>query len=396
MTVMPFAPGWRPQAEVALPDQWQFWMDTTVGHVPLGPVAAHGFSCTMRLSAFGHGQITLPMEPGTLDGQRLTRLWSYRIWCWYGDAVIWCGVPTGIADEGSDYVTLTLTELPGYLGKRQYDVPGGHRYYQTEQTQIARELAAPVEDVGVVISANAGPGFNRDRQYEYLEGGDRGQLLTNLSQVIGGPEFRAQYDMDLQGFPRCTLRIAYPRVGGPTGLVLGVPGTGLGYRAAWDSDQLRTRTFAVGDLPESAPEGAQKPVAVVDRPQADLPRLDAADDWPQTYLISTLNERANQMATSHAAPALDLSVTAGQAIPVVGSYGVGDDVTVRLVTPLLEDGLDAVGRLTELTLSAGEGTATWTVALELPPPAVRTTLTGRLSKLDRSVQGIFRTRLAPV
>jgi len=381
----------------ALPDQWQFWADTIVGSIPLGPLRTpHGFSCTMRLSGFGNGQLTLPMEPGALDAERLTRLWSYRVWCWYGDRVIWCGVPTGIADDGSNYVTLTLTELTNYLSKRQWDIHPNRRYNQTEQTVIARDIAQPVEDVGVVIATNPGPGFARDRLYEYLEGGSRAELLTNLANVIQGPEFRTEYDMTMQGRPRATLRVGYPRVGGPTGLVLGVPGNMTGYRAAWDADMLRTRTFAVGDLPEDADEGTPRPVAVVEVPQPDLPRLDAADDWPQTILLSTLQERAHSNSVKYAAPSLDLSAQTGQAVPELGTYSVGDDVTVRLVTPLLEEGLDVIGRLSELTLSAGEGTASWTVAIELPPPAVRPSLPQRLGRMDRTLQGIWRRRLAPV
>jgi hypothetical protein len=379
-----------------LPDQWTFWASTVVGNQNLGLLRPHGFSCSSRLSAFGSGQVTLPMEPGTLDGARLTNLWSYKIWAYYGARPYWCGVPSGIADDGSNYVSLTLTELSGYLNRRALDVAAGLRFDQVEQTEIARQLAAPVADVGVVLAVSAGPGFPRDRSYEYLEGESRGGLLANLSQVISGPEFRTEYDRDPAGAPRCTLRIAYPRVGGNSYLVLSVPGTATGYSAAWDADSLRTRTFAVGDLPEDAPEGAVRPVVVVDRPQPDLPRLDAVDSWEQTYLISTLTERANTNATIYAEPSLDLAATATLASPDPGTYRVGDDVTIRLVTPLLEDGLDVPGRLTQVDVSAGEGTVTWTVAVTVPAPRARPPLTARLTSVNQRVNAVFRRRMAPV
>ena len=113
---------------------------------------------------------------------------------------------------------LTLTELPGYLTKRLLDVPAGLTYSQVEQTTIARTIAAPVSDVGVQLVTVPGAGFLRDRTYAYLEGPYRSDLLVNLSQVISGPEFRAEYAQPA-GSPVCTLRIAYPRVGsGASGL----------------------------------------------------------------------------------------------------------------------------------------------------------------------------------
>ena len=163
---------------------------------------------------------------------------------------------------------------------------------------------------------------------------------------MGGPEFRAEYGMSNLGLPQCTLKIGYPRVGsGAAGLGVQVPGAALGYRASWDSDQLRTWTFAVGDLPENAPEGAQRPTVLVTRASADLPRLDAVDDWPGTILFSTLQERANTMADTHLSPALELTATPPESFPPITRYGVGDDVTVRATTPLLPGGLDVTGRL---------------------------------------------------
>lgn len=378
-----------------VPEGWTFHAETIINPVPLGPLPVHGFSCAMRLSGFGNGQATVPAAPHVLEQERLLRLWSWRLWCYYGDQVIWCGVPTGIADDGGGYVTLTLTELPGYLAKRQWDEQAPRVFTQAEQTEIARIIAAPVQDVGVTVVTQPGPGFPRDRRYEFLEGGSRAQLLTNLAEVIGGPEFRAEYGMGPDGRPACTLRIAYPRVGGPAWLVLAVPGTAAGYRAAWDADKLRTRTFAVGELPENAPEGAMKPVAVVNAPQDGLPRLDEVDDWPGVILAATLAERAAAMAAAHAVPALDLSAASGHAAPRLGSYAVGDDVTIRLVTPLLPDGIDVPGRLTEMDISAGEGTVSWTVAVAQPPPQSRETLAARLARVDRTQKLIFRHRLAP-
>jgi hypothetical protein len=381
MTLIPQAP---------LPGQWTFWADLIIGAVPLGPVDVSSFSYTSKLSGYGTGSVTV-MLPSGMDPARLLRLWSWRLWASYDGVPVWCGVPTGITDTGAVSVELTLTELTGYLTRRQMGVYPSKVYSQVEQTTIAADLASPLLDVGVAITTSAGGGFLRDRTYEYLEGDSRGELLTNLAGVISGPEFRAEYALTGTG-PACTLRIAYPRVGsGAAGLGVSVPGPALDYQAAWDADQLRTRTYAVGDLPDGAAEGTPQPVSVVDRPQADLPRLDAVDDWTGTILTTSLAENANTSATQQAAPALTLTATPAVDFPSLATYAVGDDVTVTATDPLLPGGLYVPGRLTQLDVDAAAGTAAWTMVSTTPPPKARATLAGRLDRLDKMTRGIFHS-----
>jgi hypothetical protein len=389
---------------VSLPGKWTFWADmfgTWTGegetYLPgpaLGPVDVAQFWCTSRLSGFGSGGVMLPLPCG-IPSERLLRLWSWRLWCYYDSELYWCGVPSGIIDEnGAAVVTLTLTELPGYLKKRVWDVthPIG-TFRQVEQTAIASSLASPCQQIGCQIITDPGPGFPRDRLYEYLEGDSRAQLLMNLSAVSDGPEFRAEYrTMGLQGRPECSLKIGYPRVGsGAAGLGVEVPGSALGYRASWDSDQLRTWTFAVGDIQDNAPPGTQRPTVMVQNPQWDLPRLDAVDDWPGTILYTTLQERAKAMSVIHQTPALELSATPPESYPPITRYGVGDDVTVRAVTPLLPNGLSVTGRLIQIDVNAAEGTAVWTVSTPSPPPAYRESLTTRLDRIDSKMTTMFHS-----
>jgi hypothetical protein len=380
---------WRPTA--VLPGRWTFWADTMVGARPLGVVDVSAFSCTSRLSDFGYGQVTL-VHPSGLEAERLLALWSWRLWVFYEGEPFWCGVPTGLTDEnGATWTNFTLTELPGYLRKRQWDVPPPPRVYtQIEQTAIANDIALPVQDVGVRIVLAQGPGVRRDRTYEYLESQSRAQLLTNLAGVEQGPEFRTEYRMLASGLPECILRIAYPRVGADAGgLSLTVPGGAIHYRATWDSDQLRTRTFAVGDIPSTGNVEQPRPVIVVERTQAELPRLDAVDDWPGTIMESTLRERANTAALIQAAPSLVLTGSPPESFPPVTSYGVGDDVLIRAATPLIPGGIAVPGRLTEVSVNAQQGTATWTVTVAAPPPRPRETLAGQLGRMDTALNAVF-------
>lgn len=381
----------EPRPTIPLPDKWTFWADTLVGATPLGMVDVSSFYCVRKLSGFGYGNVTVNLPCG-IPGQTLRRLWSWRLWAMYGGEPYFCGVPTGLADQnGSAHVQLTLTELPGYLTKRAWDVYPDRRYVNTEQTQIARDIAEPVTDVGVIIIIDPGTGYRRDRTYEFLESGNRGVLLSNLASVLEGPEFRTEYRMNPgSARPECILRIAYPRVGddGP-GLGITVPGAAVGYRAQWDSDELRTVTFAVGDVPHDAQENTPRPVAIQRRPQPDLPRLDAVDDWPGTILQSTLTERAVTMSERQSAPALQMTASPPEELPDITGYGPGDTVTIRAITPLMPEGMEVAGRLAQIEVNAAEGVATWTIIGQTPAPVTRETVTDRLDRIDSTVAQIF-------
>jgi hypothetical protein len=385
------------QPNVPLPGKWTFWAESMVGSQALGNVDVGGFYCVRRLSDFGYGNVTLNLPCG-LSSDVLVNLWSWRLWAYYAGEPYFCGVPTGLQDEnGSERVTFTLTELPGYLRKRQWDVFPDRKFINWEQTAIARELAQPVEDVGVQIITQPGvPPVFRDRTYEYLEGGSRGQLLANLSGVLQGPEWRTEYATLSNGRPQCYLRIAYPRVGSDeAGLGVSVPGAILAYRYQMDSDQLRTRTFAVGDLPHAddqgrpIPEGTPRPVVVRNVNLPSLPRLDAVDDWPGTVNIKTLEDRANTGATINSIPAQEVQGSPPESYPALGTYGPGDTVTVRAVTPLIPEGIEFAARLTQVEVNAATGVATWHAQFISPPQTARLSVSGTLNRLATGARQLF-------
>ena len=381
----------EPRPSVPLPGRWTFWADTLRDTRILGMVDVASFYCVRRLSAFGHGNATLNLPCG-LEAARIANLWSWRLWAFYDGEPYWCGVPTGLADaDGSAHVQLTLIELPGYLTRRQWEYRPDRSFPQWEQVEIAGVIAEPLREVGVTVQLDRGPGKLRDRTYEFLEGGSRGQLLINLTGVLEGPEFRTDYRL-VGGRPECNLRIAYPRVGtDDAGLGVSVPGAVLNYRAQFDSDNLRTWTFAVGDLPHDAPEGAVRPCvqAFVDHP--DLPRLDKVDDWPGTILEETLRERALTAQTIGYLPAQSVSGSPPESYPPITTYGPGDTVTVRAVTPLIPNGIQFDARLLEIEVNAATGLAHWTLALLQPPQNVRETAVGALTRLDSATAAAFHS-----
>lgn len=379
-----------------LPGEWTFWADQADAelsppHAPLGPVQVISFNCSWELSGYGAAEAVLPIEGNSVSRADLLRFYSWRLWAFYDGEPVWAGLPTDLDDDGGAAVAVAFTELPGYLNRKQHANTVSRR--NTEQTLIAAELAARLDNISVGIVTEPGPGFLRDRDYAYLESQSRGELLTNLAEVIDGPQFRAEYAMTDAGRPGCTLRIAYPRVGRESGLALIVPGTATGFRARWSGAVQRTRTFAVGELPENAPDNALRPVETVFRPQPGIPQIDMADDWPGTVLRSTLRERAQTAATIYAGPSLELSATVPVSDPPLHTYGVGDPVQVVIADLLMPAGLHAVGTLTHLDVSADDSTASWTIAITDPAPQPAGTLTARLRALESHQVGMFHHNL---
>jgi len=317
---------------------WTFWADSSVSpYTVLGPVTCLSFTCQWQLSDFGSAEAEIPVDQaGSLTRNDLLGFFRWRLWALYNGTPVWAGLPTGLTDDGGASVKMSFTELPGYLLRKVYATT--RTYTGVEQTTIAGDIAARLDNIGVPRNIIPGSGVNRDRTYDYLGNTNRGEMLRALTQVSNGPEFRADYAMTA-GRPACTLKIAYPRVGAASGLAVIVPGGPVGVNLQWSSDLMRTRTFEVGDLPNNAATTAQRPVAYLDAEQAGLPELDVATDRPGIIVTSHLNELASTDASVYASPTLELTTTMPANAPALGDYGVGDDVALQLATPLLPAGM---------------------------------------------------------
>jgi len=388
-------------ATAPLPAQWTFWCDTYVSpgqFAPLGPVQACAFTCTRTLSAFGSGEIDIVEPSLSLTAGDVLNLWGWRVWALYDSQPVFCGMPTGVTDDGTGLVKITLTEISGYLTKRQWDQTADQVYTNYEQTLIASDIAQPVTDVGVWIGTSAASPVLISQTYTYLSGQSRGDMLTSLAGLANGIQFRTDYHVDSTGLPGASMLIAYPRAGTDGDLAARVPGNEVSYSLAWDADQLRTRTYAVGGQDPSATtsSGTTPPnlSVMVDRPQASRPRLDAVDDYSDVTVLSALQASANTSATIYADPVLAATTTVQVDYPPVNTYAPGDSVTLSVTGPLEPAGFDFTGWLKEISVNAADGTAQWTVTTTQPPGMPRATLIGQLAALRRLTTGIHRQRVA--
>jgi hypothetical protein len=451
--------------------EWTFWADASTGsHKAFGQLAVLGFTCNWVLSDFGSAEAVIPVRGGALTRTDLLGFYKWRLWALYRGVPVWGGLATGLLDEGGDAVTVSLTELPGYLLRKAWAQQVV--YGAVDQSAIASDIAARLDNVGVprLITTSGSP-RNRPQTIAFLDGPTRGDLLRNLAQLINGIQFRSEYSLTGASLPVCTLHIDRYQVGlSGSGLALQVPGGAVSFQAQWGSDLMRTRSFAVGatesvstpPMPASGiavisqssqpirvtitdakyvtsvqtaaqgsnsnevgtgggtytlppggaifllytvPSGASppnwawatalphSPVGVADLPQAGVPNLDYVDDYPRIFETAPLTDRANTVASVYAGPSVAITAVSPVSRPALGSYGVGDDVSVALADPLLPTGWAAIGTLTRIEADAVAGTVTWTVAITAPSPRPGRTLTGRLGRLERKVAGMFHTTI---
>jgi hypothetical protein len=108
---------------------------------------------------------------------------------------------------------------------------------------------------------------------------------------------------------------------------------------------------------------------------------------------ATLRDRAETNARIYAAPVLELEATVPVNDPPLGSYGVGDPVSIVLTDTLMPAGFAVAGQLTGMSVNAAEGTVAWTVTVTQPPPKPRDTLAAQLDHLADMTTGLFHRNL---
>jgi hypothetical protein len=109
-----------------------------------------------------------------------------------------------------------------------------------------------------------------------------------------------------------------------------------------------------------------------------------------------LTSRANTAAAQYAGPVPSITGSVPAALPALGSYAPGDDVTLMLYDELLPGGLVTTGRLTEMDIDAAAGTVALTTTTVLPPPRPRDTLAARLWQGTVSMARMTHRNLAAV
>ena len=288
------------------------------------------------------------LDPMVATAPKRTALWVERngVLVWGG--IIWDRPHTSVADGR---LPITAKTFESYLFRRQIwhtlstSSKDAAVLIGPDQTRMAADLVNYVQsdprgNIGIQVPPPALSGVTRAVTWWNYEGRVAGEALRDLAGLADGFDWTIEVSYDpLSGTPQKALRIGYPRLGrallnpsDPDLPTFEYPGNIVDYgwpeagsesanrsRATGtgqdEQTDIRTSTFT-DELAEGYPLLDQT-VSYTD--ETDLTRLQAAAD-------GDVKEAAGLQIT----PTLRVAPTSD---PQLGSFGLGDDVRVRLTSP---------------------------------------------------------------
>lgn len=375
-------------------DRWQFYAcEVTTGKVTTD-LPLVDFSGEVSLLGKGAMSAKLPMahlsytqRRSLLDGTQPGRasVIALRDGTVQGEWVIW--TRTRSNDFGS--VDLKGNEILSYGDRRLMQA---WSWSQVDQLHIAADLVGAMFSGSLVAPVGAGAvvmtidpyvlsGQLRDRSWAALDGTIAARL-RELAEVDGGfdlvfhPAWRAT---GTAGIDRhCTLY--YPRAGTDTGQVLEMAGAGFGqgqpvgggnildFHQDENGSGLASRAYAVGETQgDTALIGIYQDITLIDQ---GWPFLETSASYTTVKLQPTIDAyaRALWQDSQRLEDPVPGSILADTA-PVVGSYALGDVMTVHLDPSVnYPDGFDGKVRILGWTFkppAAGVESITLTTTREL-------------------------------
>lgn len=289
---------------------------------------------------------------------------------------VWGGIITRRVRSGGDTVELSLSTVEAYLDRRF--VPDV-RYDQVEQCQLAADLVsrAVLDGTTPLVVAYVPGSTRRDRVYTHASDKTVLSALSELSGVIGGPEFtvtwrRVDGGDDPAGYVP-VLQIA-DRIGvsAPVGLSPAVtfemPGSlhDVELVEDWSAGSGATRVLAVSspaDQDTARPESAPAVAVDHDRPTTE-------HRWSPSSSITRVDTLTEHAAAAlevlrDGAQALALTATAEQYPRLGQDWALGDDIGYQ-IGARHPDGTDSVpafpGGLSGVARAIG-----WRLDLSNPP-----------------------------
>ncbi len=307
------------------------------------------------LNAPGAFTASLPLDAPGIDGAGLAPAQAGVVVLRDGQP-LWSGLVWG-AESSVDSNSLTV-RAEGWLSYlRRRIIRTDLVFAQADQFHIARALVdhATAASGSALIDTTPGPatsGVLRDRTYLGAEHKSVGEALEQLGAVRNGFDhaFRPHFTND--GRAAVGLHLTYPPTGRDTGHVL-EPGVNVRLLDATDDgDSIATHAYLVGaGDAEDRLTATRANVAALAR----FPRLDAVRSHNDITRQDTLEDHAARLLTRGAHPVRRLRLQLfPDAHPVLGSYTVGDRVTVRGGHGWLQ--VDGVYRLADLTVTVAGGT----------------------------------------
>jgi hypothetical protein len=181
--------------------------------------------------------------------------------------------------------------------------------------------------------------------------------LSDLSSAANGFDFNVDVYYDGNGTPQKSISLGYPQIGyrysasDPNAPVLQLPGNILEYTYFEDGSLIENHIYATGSSPDV--------YAVADNATAVIPdgypMYDGAHSYSDVTDVNLLQQIAQGRADANGYPPNTLKITAiASQAPTVGQVNPGDDVRISIRDARFPSGLNAVYRVTALTITPNE------------------------------------------
>jgi hypothetical protein len=292
------------------------------------------------------------------------------------DVLVWGGIIWSRAyDSASQHMTINAQEFESYFNKRR--ITANTVFTNTDQLTIAQSLVTTAQSVtggniNVIVGTETS-GVLVNRTYYASELKPVYQALTDLSQSTQGFDFNIQVAYNSAKQPTKTLVLGYP-LGGTrysatnrSAPVFEFPAANIIDYSYSEDGSLTANKFTV--FGAGSNEGQLQAVSSnANQITAGWPLLEDVANYSDLNDATLLANIAAGRLNAVINPPVTLQIIAPPYLaPTLGSYGVGDDIRIRILDDRFPNGLDAIYRLVGLTVTPGESSGERvTLSLTLP------------------------------
>lgn len=321
---------------------------------------------TQSLNSFGtlsgHIQISdtaessMNISNGTIPARTALYVDRDNVLVWGG--IIW----QRQYDSDSQSIYITAQEFESYFDHRR--VTSTVTFTNTDQLAIARSLITTAQsatngNIGVSVGTETS-GVLVTRSINGYEQKSVFNAILDLSQSNNGFDFGIDVAYSSTGAITKTFKLGYPLLGTRwsastvSAPVLEIPaGNLIKYTYTEDGSTVANSYTVVG---AGSNDGQiQRTATNTNLLSAGWPLLQDVGNYVDITDPNLLGNLAIGRLTAAQYPPVNLQVVVPPYVdPILGTYGIGDDIRVRILDDFFPNGLDAVYRLVALNVTPGE------------------------------------------
>lgn len=271
------------------------------------------------LNGVGNGTLTFPIRDVAIRDvwPKLT-----LIYIMFRNEPVYAGIVEAFESNTENGTTrVGLKSVENYLFGRR--IRQTFAFESVEQTVIARDLVDAVAPTAFLKAEALQSTRLRDRIYEDFDRTDLGQAISNLTGVLGGPDWEMTYRRTLSGMRVATIRFA-DRVGTDRNVVLSST-RGVAATLSVDGSAVANTVDAKG---HGEDEDTLYATAVDD--DSPYPPYDAVTNHTTVKQLSTLQEHADGDLDDRREPDAVPGIKVVGPDPPPAMLRLGDDVRVEV------------------------------------------------------------------